>query len=478
MKHLFGFILALTFSAAAFAQDADLKIIAINDMHAGVQNFPKFAYLVDSIRKANPDKEVLVLAAGDNRTGNPVNDMYAEPNIPMVEMMNAVGFNVSSMGNHECDHSIESFANTINKSQCTFVAANVFPADSLKLHIQPFKLFEHQGVRIGVIGFLQVNPSGTPDCHPSKVEGIRFEDPYKIADKYRWLRDQCDVYISLNHLGLDQDTLFADKHPEFDLMICGHSHDIVPGIIRNGVMICQAKRDVKNFNEIELKVRGGKVVEKKCKLHDIRATKNFDPKVQAMLDKFSDNPLLNRVVAQASQPFTKKEELGCMMADANRIIAEADISVSNAGGVRYEEKEAGDIIVNDIYRLDPFGNELYTIEITGNELKDLLEELPITDEYGPCYVSGLQYTIVAEGKNGEYKVKKMLTEDGKKFNMNKTYKVALNSYVYSTNKAVSSKPFINTYKTTADALIEYLEKEKTVDYTGAHRVTIVGGTHR
>ena len=478
MKHLFGFILALAFSASAFAQDADLKIIGINDLHAAVQNFPKFAYLVDSIRKANPDKEVLVMSAGDNRTGNPVNDSYSEPNLPMIEMMNAVGFNVSSMGNHECDHSVESYVNTINKSQCTYVVANMHPADSLKMHIQPFKLFEHQGVRIGVIGIVQINNMGIPDCHPSKVEGIRFSDPLQALDKYKWLRDQCDVYISLNHMGLENDTLIADNHPEIDLMICGHSHDIVPGIIRNGVMICQAKRDVKYFNEIDIKVRGGKVVEKKSKLIDIRATKNFDAKVQAMLDKFSDNPLLNRVICQATKPFAEKQELGCMMADAQRAIAGADISIVNAGGVRYEEKEAGKIIVNDVYRLDPFGNELYTVELTGNELKALLEELPTTDEYGPCYVSGFQYTTTADFKNADYKVKKMLTEDGKKFNMAKKYKVALNSYVYSTNKTVSSREFTNHYITTADALIKYLEGQSAVDYNGAHRVTIVGGNHR
>lgn len=478
MKKILNLIIGLALSLSAFAQDADLKIIAINDMHAGVQNFPKFAYLVDSIRKSNPDKEVLVMSAGDNRTGNPVNDMHAEPNLPMIEMMNAVGFNISTMGNHECDHSIASFANTINKSQCTYVVANVHPADSLKLHLQPFKLFEHQGVRIAVLGILQVNQLGIPDCHPSKVGGIRFTDPYKALDKYKWLRDQCDVYITLNHMGLENDTLIADNHPEIDLMICGHSHDVVPGIIRNGVMICQAKRDVKHFNEIDLKVRNGKIVEKKCKFHDVRATKNTDAKVQAMLDKFSDNPLLTRVIAQATSPFTKKEELGCMMADGQRSIAEAEIAIVNTGGVRYEEKEAGDIIVNDILRLDPFGNELYTVELTGDELKALLEELPTTDEYGPCCVSGFQYTIAADSKNSDYKVKKMLTADGKKFNMKKTYKVSLNSYVYSTNKSVSSKPFYNTYKTSADALMEYLEKVKTVDYTGAHRVTIIGGNHR
>lgn len=478
MKKTFISFLSLFISLCASAQDADLKIIGINDLHAGVQNFPKFAYLVDSIRKANPDKEILVMSAGDNRTGNPINDMYSEPNLPMIEMMNAVGFNVSTMGNHECDHSVASYVNTINKSQCTYVVANMHPADSVKMHTQPFKLFEHQGVRIGVIGIVQINKTGIPDCHPSKVEGIRFSDPLQALDKYKWLRDQCDVYISLNHMGLENDTLIADNHPEIDLMICGHSHDIVPGLIRNGVMICQAKRDVKNFNEIDIKVRGGKVVEKKCKLYDVRASKNKDPKVQAMLDKFSDNPLLNRVIAQATKPFTKKEELGCMMADGQRSVADADVSIVNAGGVRYEEKEAGNIIVNDVLRLDPFGNELYTVELTGEELKTLLEELPTTDEYGPSYVSGIKYVISADSKNSDYKVKKILTADGKKFNMQKTYKVAVNSYVYSTNKCISSRKFVNTYKTTADALMEYLEKQKTVDYSGATRVTIVGGNHR
>ena len=475
MKKFVSFFFGLALCASAVAQDADIKILGINDMHAGVQNFPKFAYIVDSIRALHPN--VLLMAAGDNRTGNPVNDMYSEPNRPMVEMMNAVGFNVSAMGNHECDQSVESFANTINNSQCTYVAANVYPQDSLKLHIQPFKLFEHQGIRIGVIGFVQVNQGGTPDCHPSKVEGIRFTDPMKEAEKYKWLRNQCDVYIALNHLGLENDTIFADNHPEFDLMICGHSHDIVSGLIRNGVMITQAKRDVKYVNEIDLKVRGGKVVEKKCKLIDIRATKGENAKVKAMLEKFSDNPLLTRVLSKATKPFSCKEELGCMMADGDAAIAEADIAIVNAGGVRYEEKEAGDIIVNDVLRLDPFGNELYVLELTGNELKALLEELPITDEYGPCYVSGIRYSIAADRKEN-YRVKEIKTADGKKFNMQKTYKVALNSYVYSTNKCLTGKPFTNTYLTTADALIKHLEQQPAVDYSGVSRVEIVGGKHR
>ena len=475
MKKLFTLFSALALAASALAQDADIKILGINDMHSGVQNFPKLAYVVDSIRALHPD--VLLFAAGDNRTGNPVNDMHEVPNLPMVEMMNALGFNASSMGNHECDHSVKNFAYSINESQFPYIVANVYPADSLKLHLQPFKLFEHQGVRLGVIGFVQVNEGGTPDCMPSKVEGIRFTDPFKEADKYRWLRDQCDVYIALNHLGLEVDTLFADAHPEFDLMICGHSHDIVPGLMRNGVLLTQAKREAQYVNEIDLKVRGGKVVEKTCKLIDVRAAGGENAKVKAMLERFSDNPKLIRVLTNALTPFERKEELGSLMADADKTIAKADLSIVNSGSVRYATKEAGPFTISDVLRLDPFGNTISVLELTGDEIKALLEELPTTDEYGPAYASGFQYTIVAD-KNGKYVVKDMKTADGKKFNMKKKYKLAIDNFVYQTNNSVLGKPYTDTYITTSDALTQYLESQPSVDYKGVNRVTIVGGTYR
>ncbi|MCF0160393.1 MAG: metallophosphoesterase, partial [Bacteroidaceae bacterium] len=101
MNRLCYILFFLVGGALASAQDADIKILAINDMHSAVQHMPKLAFIVDSIRAIHPD--ALLFSGGDNRTGNPINDMYTEPNLPMVEMMNAMGFNFSTMGNHECD---------------------------------------------------------------------------------------------------------------------------------------------------------------------------------------------------------------------------------------------------------------------------------------------------------------------------------------------------------------------------------------
>jgi 5'-nucleotidase / UDP-sugar diphosphatase len=49
-------------------------IFAVNDMHAAIDNFPKLAWIVDSLRTLYPD--LLLIAAGDNQTGNPINDQF------------------------------------------------------------------------------------------------------------------------------------------------------------------------------------------------------------------------------------------------------------------------------------------------------------------------------------------------------------------------------------------------------------------
>ena len=82
-------------------KEQKIYIVSTNDMHANIDNFPQMAALIDSLRMAHPG--LLVFSAGDNRSGNPINDRYAEPGKPMVDLMNAVGFNLSTFGNHELE---------------------------------------------------------------------------------------------------------------------------------------------------------------------------------------------------------------------------------------------------------------------------------------------------------------------------------------------------------------------------------------
>ncbi|MCF0160519.1 MAG: 5'-nucleotidase C-terminal domain-containing protein, partial [Bacteroidaceae bacterium] len=355
----------------------------------------------------------------------------------------------------------------VNKSRAAYVVANAHPADSLQVNIQPYRLFDHQGLRFGVIGVVQINETGIPDGHPDHFKGIRFSNPTEAVEQYSGLRDSCDVFIGLTHWGWANDTILADKHPEFDLIIGGHSHDVVPGVIHNGVMLVQAGSDGKFLNDIDLIVRNGRIVERRCKLISIAAASGVDAEVQSLLDKYSDNPALNRVVAQAATPFSTREELGNLMADGLRWAAQGEISFVNAGGVRLETKEAGDITVSDVLRLDPFGNEMIAVDLTGKEIAEAICQLITTDNHASAYVSGCRYSFATNGNEIEIH---LFSEDGTALDLQKTYRVVVSSYVAKIVPVIATAQTQNLHHITSDALIQFLESMQTVDYQGATRI--------
>ena len=93
------FISLLALLGTAFAEQ--VTILGINDMHANIDGMPQLATCVKQERPTDPG--LLLLAAGDNRTGNPYVDNGNRPGIPMVTLMNHIGFNLSTFGNHEFD---------------------------------------------------------------------------------------------------------------------------------------------------------------------------------------------------------------------------------------------------------------------------------------------------------------------------------------------------------------------------------------
>jgi 5'-nucleotidase len=137
-KRLLAAFATIFITVTLFAQTKEITILAVNDMHATIERFPKFVALVDSMRTVYPD--LLLFAVGDNRTGNPANDMHAD-SYPMVELMNRAGFNLSAVGNHEFDGNVEGLRSVVNNSNFRYVCANVTIPDSMRVHVEPYKVF-------------------------------------------------------------------------------------------------------------------------------------------------------------------------------------------------------------------------------------------------------------------------------------------------------------------------------------------------
>ena len=445
----------------------EIAILSVNDAHSNIDMFPQFAALVDSLRGVYPD--LLLFSAGDNRTGNPVNDQYNPVNAPMIALMNKVGFDVSAVGNHEWDGNVDALRQNLQDAHFPFLCANVFIPEALALDIKPYVVIENQGVKVAVVGLLEVRHDGIPGAHPSNFTQVRFKRGIDVLPEYRFLREECDVMIALSHLGYEDDLELAQSAPYLDEIIGGHSHTLVeqPSVC-NGVLVTQAGSHLKYATLSILKVKDGKVVEKSATNLDVRRVKSENPEFRAAVDAYNDTPFLNEAIAEAKSQFNTPETLGCLITDALCEMSGADFAFQNTGGVRVRSLDAGPITVKDVYTVDPFNNDVVVFTMTGEQV-----ELFILDTYRkngrfPSYVSGMSYQIEKDG-SGREKGARISLEKGK-FSKSAKYKVAINSYMASTVHIESLDDGTSQFMTSEEMVIAYLRKHKVVDYYGLNRV--------
>ena len=456
----------LAWSLTSLAQEKQVTILSVNDMHATIDQFPKLAAIADSLRALYPS--LLILSAGDNCTGNPYSDRYKEPSYPMTALMNAVGFHASAMGNHEFDLKPEGFRRQASRSTFRYLCANLIAPDSLPMPVLPYQIFDCEGVRVGVLGVVQRGAQGTPDTHPDNVRGLRFLPEEETIRRYAGLRDSCEVAILLSHCGYEADQQWAEKFPFWDVIIGGHTHTKVAGnTFQGNVLITQAENKLRYATLTQIKLSDGKVVSKTSELIDVRAASHEQELATAMLDYFSHNEALAQVLTQVEADLTTYEELGTLMVDAYRAESGAEIALLNAGGVRYDNQPKGPMTVGDVLRLDPFGNESLLYQLTGKEVEQLLIECRAADGCGAPYVSGISYRLVADKTDpAQVKQLQIYDEAGRKLNRKKSYTVMVSSYVAAICPLLSDKPAQRLYTQTADLIIRFLSKQSTINYQG------------
>ena len=470
MKKLSLMWLVLMLAVSVYAEKKEIHILAANDMHAQIEVFPQFAALADSLRTIDPS--LLIFSAGDNRTGNPINDKYILPAYPMVALMNQVGFNGSALGNHEFD--VHSLKRLIGLSNFRYICANAFPSDSSGIKLVPYQVFDVEGLRVGVIGAIQLSPNGIPSTHPDNLDGLSFKPAEEIMPQYEWLSKQCDATILLSHLGYPDDIKIAEKFPWLDLIIGGHTHTQLKGDeVKNGILITQNRNKLHRVTYITLTVEDGKVVDKKAEYIDVRKYPKTVKVVEEMIRFYNDNPTLRKVLAIADTPFENKEELGCMICDAFMAETESEIAIENPGGVRIETLPQGDITVRDVLEMDPFDNHAVVLTLTGEEIARMMLSYCHNTLRSFPYVGGMTCEITLE-KDFPEKINsiKLMTLDGKKLNMKKKYKVATNNYIPATSEVPKGVAHTLNLET-SDIIMSFLEKKEIVNYQGVKRLRTV-----
>jgi len=193
-----------------------------------------------------------------------------------------------------------------------------------------------------------------------------------------------------------------------------------------------------------------------------------------MVDKYNDNQALKEVISTAASDFSSYEELGYLMADAQRDAAGADIALVNPGGVRLDRLSKGPVTIMNVYQLDPFGNELVVTRLSGREIRSLMFAAFPVDDRAPVYPSGLktELRLDAEGNLSDIV---LLTESGEPVDPEKVYTVAMNNYMTQVYKYEHTDPGQSLFFETAVALINYLKKNPDLrSYRGEKRVKVTG----
>ena len=429
---LFGSI-GVTFASANTSQTSDaveLKILHTNDLHAKIKEFGKIAAYIKQER-ANATNS-LFLDAGDIFSGNPVVDLqYGEP---IVELLNIMGLQAMVIGNHDFDYGQEQTIKRINQSQFPWLSANMIVGDGAHPDFpqpDPYKIFDVNGISVGVLALTETPPSTAP----ANVVGIQFNNPIETARQYEYLKDEVDVFIALTHHGYSEDMRLAENVDFFDLIIGGHSHTTLssPRII-NGTPIVQTGGNAENVGNVTINLHPetNEIISVDGFLQRVANLTEVDEEVQAKVDAYYEkmDELLGEVLGETETGLNRSgngdTQLGNFWTDSMRHFTNADIALTNNGGLR-ANIPAGEITVNDIFTIEPFANAIMKIEMTGTAVKDVIEYSYKRRSSVDLQTSGLHYKIITNN-TGRY-VDSVLTVNGQPIQDDETYTVVVGDYI-------------------------------------------------
>lgn len=430
---------------------------------------------------------VILLDNGDFLQGQPAAYYYnyidtVAPHLA-AEMMNFMGYNAGNMGNHDVETGNAVFNRWAGDCRFPVLGANMVDVATGEPHFKPYEVLERDGVKIAVLGM--ITPAIPVWLSENLWAGLRFDDMEETAR--RWMRvirekEKPDVIVGIFHAGQDARLMggnyredasveVACKVPGFDVVLMGHDHGRECKKVRNVagdsvlVMDPAARGLVVSDVEVTLKLRDGKVIDKKVEgvLSDV---KNCDVS-GAFMERFApEYKTVDEFVSKKIGVFTEtistrpayfgSSAFVDLVHELQLAISGADISL--AAPLSYDtEIREGDVFVSDMFNLYKYENMLYTMRLTGREIHGALEmsysmwtnrmqspDDPLllfrdTPRAGaekasfknPSFnfdsAAGIVYEVDVTKPEGE-KVTILRMSDGRPFEMDKTYTVAVNSY--------------------------------------------------
>ena len=488
MKKLLSLLLtlALLLSGAALAETAqpaltrDLVVLFTSDVHCGVDAGFGYAGLAAVRDAMAQDNYVLLVDNGDSIQGEPIGTMTTGES--SIQLMNAVGYDIATIGNHEFDYGMDRFLELTQEASFPYVSAN-FTYDG-ELVFDPYVIKEFDGVKVAFVGITtpKTITSSTPayfqDEAGNFVYGFMQDDSGEAL--YAGVQSAVDAaraegaayVVAMAHLGIEagcapwMSTDVIAHTTGIDAMLDGHSHSLLEQeVVKNkdgdDVLLAACGTKLQAIGYLRIATDGTLSTGLYQWNNDVALPDllGLEGEVKAAVDEAGAalESRLGEVVASTAvdlvinDPETgvrivrnAETNLGDLCADAYRILSGADVAFVNGGGVR-DAIAAGDITLNDILKVHPFGNAMCVVEATGQQILDALEwgaQVVPEENGGFLQVSGLTYEIhtyipssctqdengMFTGVSGEYRVKNVMV-GAEPLDLEKTYTLASHNYM-------------------------------------------------
>lgn len=492
--------LALT----APAREVVVTLLNTTDLHGSIRRTPgryvehnegsllQCASLIGEVRAQTPN--VLLVDCGDIFQGTA--ESYLSRGMVMARAMNWLGYDAWAVGNHEFDWGLDALGRLLNKMEAVPLAANIKPEKVLPgfARIQPWIIKEVAGLRVGIVGLTTPNlPNWFRELEPA---GVRVLDSRRALEQVmpQVRKSRPDILILLVHQGLatrddeaNQINAICRRFSEFDVVLGGHLHWVLPGTKLGQTDYAQAGSGARGVLRVDLTYDtcAGRVTDKAFTYLPVQADTPEDAELAAALadDLAEADRWMQTVVGHAVEPI-RCSVGGSGLCAVQQLLCAAIAEGTGADVVLHgilstESIEAGDIRVEDIWRVVPYENKIGCVRLTVGEIRDIMEEA--TEYLGTARYFGtwgLQYELHRDAPPGR-RIRQVRGADGRVIHPKTRLSVALNSYHLAGGGG--RFPTLMNAIGRPNARLQYAEastRQMVLDYIAKHpKLTILPGTN-
>ncbi len=433
-------------------------ILSTNDIHAKLDNFARLATAVERCRDT---VQTLLVDAGDRWTGNAFVDL-ADGRLPIIELMNRIGYDAVTLGNHEFDCGPALLQNAIEHSSFKTLCANMRNISSpLQTPDGSTVMCTDDGIRLLFAGVVNNDDYGHPDGSHPVFEGLEFSNPYEAAEAEAEKAGRCDVKVLLSHMSLDHDVKFAERSSAYDIIIGGHSHDVADTEAA-GTVIGQTGRRLQYVGATTVSMKGRRIENVDYRNIPLAGYPE-DAAFAARVREIESNPELTATVGTLGTALHKPGGLPNMLTELVAAAAGGEIGFYHYGGIRKDVMERGEVSHAMLFDLEPFNSTVYRMEMTVEQMRNFII-LKYNDTGNPKEAHRVDlfcttpYTIITDADDMAVDVRFPRLKKGR------TYIVGMPNYIAEKYAGLELAGAQNIPVTVLDLMVAYFEENSPVRF--------------